>query len=81
MFCQYQFKKALEEQKELIIVDNTNIKKKDYEFYVSLGSEHGYKVYQKCLTTQFTSIHNVPEETVERMKKTFQVDETLPEYL
>ena len=78
--CKNAFQKALGESRDLIVVDNTNIKKKNYSFYVGLGKQHGYTVYQKCLTTSFGSIHNVPEETVQRMKLQFEADETLPEY-
>lgn len=64
----------------VIVVDNTNIVRKHYANYVKLAQEQGYEVFQVCLKTRFTNVHNVPEEKVQQMHDTFEVDSTLPHW-
>jgi predicted kinase len=81
-YCRYMFTRAVEDNKSLIVVDNTNIKKRDYKFYVDLGLQKGYKVYQKNLSggPTYKNVHDVPEDIVNRMRGDFQEDKDLPEY-
>src|SRR5690348_12592645 len=72
--CLWAFKEALKRGDEVVVVDNTNLIRKHYKEYVELGKAAGYKVYQKCLKTQFQNTHGVPAEKVEQMKATFQED-------
>lgn len=65
----------------LIMLDNTNMKKKDYEWYVRMAEFHGYKVLVETVG-EFTpdaielsfhrTTHSVPYEAIERMAKRFQ---------
>lgn len=93
--CKREFAESMSMGVDYLIVDNTNIRKKDYEYYVELAQEHGYKVYQaiprnrgmwdidECFRR---NIHNVPKETIQRMKDSFEDDPrlerlTLPSHL
>lgn len=83
----YYHQCALEEFERLvlagvpcIILDNTNIRRKDYKKYVDFGRKNSYTVFQKCFTGEYTSIHGVPIETVLRMRQTFEEDTELPHY-
>lgn len=78
--CLNKFEKAISDGVDLIVVDNTNIRKSWYKDYVRFGTEHGYKVFQKCLTTRFVNTHGVPEDKVDKMISDFEVDTDLPEY-
>lgn len=65
---------------EYIFVDNTNIKKEHYEKYIKAAKEHGYEVFQKVMTENYSSIHNVPPSVIERMKEQFEIDGELPHF-
>jgi len=76
--CKYNCIKAIEVEKELIIIDNTNIKLKDLKVYALLGQEAGYKVICHSITGMTaedsfkSNVHNVPLETCVRMLKAFE---------
>lgn len=78
--CVEAFKKALADDSEVIVVDNTNLVRKHYKIYLDLASKAGYTVFQKCLKTRFVNVHGVPESKVDEMAQSFQTDNTLPEY-
>jgi len=65
--CMHKYKNALELGTEVVIVDNTNTKAKDYTFYEDLAHEKGYMVF--CLIVENAhngkDIHNVPEATLQ----------------
>lgn len=78
--CLEKFSKALSEGADLVVVDNTNIRRDWYKDYVRLATEAGYKVFQKVLTTRYTNTHGVPEDKVGQMLADFQTDDTLPHW-
>lgn len=64
-----------------IVIDNTNIKKKDFAFYVEMAALFGYTVEYAQSDTEWAwnveecakrNTHNVPLFVVERMKNDFQ---------
>lgn len=66
---------------ELIIVDNTNIKRRDFQNYVNLAQLHGYKVEEITIggfDDEFVNIcfkrnqHGVPLEAIKRMAANFE---------
>ena len=71
-WCFYTVKKYMEEGRDKIAVANTFVKNKDYKRYVDLAKEFGYKVDIRTCTGNYQNIHNVPDETVERMRSKFQ---------
>jgi len=75
--CLSAFEKALAAGDNVVVVDNTNIRKSWYQDYVKLATAKGYEVFQKCLTTKFQNTHGVPEEKVADMIKNFEEDLTL----
>jgi predicted kinase len=60
-----------------IIIDNTNIKKKDYKHYLDLAQKYGYTVVikklewnvQECINR---NLHEVPAETILKMAQNFE---------
>ena len=71
-WCQAEFEKKLKEGRS-IVVSNTGIKKWEVEPYFKLAKQYGAKVTEIIVRSEdFGSVHNVPEETVERMKKNFE---------
>lgn len=56
-----------------IAVSNTFIKIKEYKPYVELANRFNYEVIIKICDGNYQNIHNVPTETIERMKRRFQV--------
>jgi len=77
---QTAFKAALARGDALVAVDNTNIHKGNYQFYVTEATKAGYEVYQKVLTTVFQNVHGVPEDKVTRMRDLMEVDTYLPHW-
>jgi predicted kinase len=64
--CQEKVRKFLENNKN-VIIDNTNIKKKDVKIYLDMAKEFGAEVQVIRVKSNFKSIHNVPQEVIERM--------------
>ena len=75
-----EFQEAIKHSVPIVILDNTNIKKKDYKDYVDYAQLAGYEVVQKVCSGDYISTHDVASEIVERMKNTFQEDTDLPHF-
>lgn len=67
-WCQKATEKAMQ-LNEAVIVSNTTLLKSHALPYIKLAKEHGYQIVIEHLTTQFKSIHDVPEKTIEKMKQ------------
>jgi len=71
--CKTRFIEGLDSNEPLIIVDNTNIKERDYKFYYLTAREHLYNVtfhtiLPGSVEQHFKSnVHNVPRATIELM--------------
>ncbi len=71
--CKYHACKAMDEGKELIIIDNTNIKISDYKIYALTAKEKGYKVISHAITGMSAeesaklNVHGVPVENCAKM--------------
>jgi uridine kinase len=67
-YCKTKFEAALAANTQLVICANTNTQQRDYKFYLDKAKEYGYTthvvVVERHLNT--TSIHNVPQETLDR---------------
>lgn len=71
MKCQARFTELLKDELvEGIIVSNTNTKPSDYKFYEDKAAEVGAMVFHLVVENRHggKNTHNVPEETIERMK-------------
>ena len=66
--CKKKFEDALKANVHLIIVSNTSTTLKEYKPYVDKAAEYGYTTHvvlvERHLGTK--SIHNVPQETLDR---------------
>jgi len=76
-YCKNKFLEALKLKDKLIIVDNTNIKLRDFSWYVKQADSFEYSVLICSIcggTTEehlSSNVHNVPLETIERMASGF----------
>lgn len=76
-YCKNKFQKAIEAGKN-IVVDNTNLTKKEYIDYIKIANENGYDVIVYSFvgltakeSFEFNS-HGVPLEKCEQMEKKYQ---------
>lgn len=70
--CKRTVEDYMIEGRDVIAVANTFIKRKDVQPYIDLAEEYGYKVIQKVCTGNYQNVHNVPQETVDKMRKKFE---------
>jgi predicted kinase len=77
-FCQDQFMKFIATGEPMIVVDNTNIKRRDFEFYTTTAKDNGYAVVTVIAEEMDPKVcfarnqHAVPLATIERMAATFE---------
>ena len=71
-FCQKETEIAMLKDIPVIAVANTFIKKKNMLSYYKLAEMYGYKVVEKICTGNYQNVHNVPCETIEKMRKEFE---------
>lgn len=76
--CQAKFRNAILNECEVIVVDNTNVRRRDFAFYVHAAREAGYKLYEITVGSLDVEVsytrnaHNVPLESIESMAKSFE---------
>jgi len=63
--------KSHKDKVDLIIVSNTSTTKSEADFYENLAKDNNYKVISLVLenVNNTESVHNVPEDVLERQKK------------
>jgi predicted kinase len=75
--------KAMTENAPLVIIDNTNTQKWEYQKYIDAANKYGYSVQQKMIgglskedveLYSERNIHGVPRNTIERMVQRFEPD-------
>lgn len=71
-WCQREVDKAMHQRKEAVIVSNTFIKRWEYQPYIEMATLYGYNVQIIECKGQFTSIHNVPEHTIAKMRANWE---------
>lgn len=81
-YCKLQFEMAIDQERQVIIVDNTHTLFYEYEFYKTKAKEAGYYV---CVLTvgeftdeaveryAVTNTHGVPVETIRKMRDRFKL--------
>ena len=74
-WCKNKVEKAMKEGKEKVVVSNTSTTEKEFEAYLDLAKEHGYQVVSMIVENRHgnKSIHNVPDDKMEQMKKRFEI--------
>lgn len=71
--CQDKFTNGLISNESFIVVDNTNIKEKDYKWYYLLAKQYNYNVIfhtilPGTIEQHFeNNVHNVPKNVIENM--------------
>jgi len=70
--CQEKVKWAMESGIATIAVSNTFCKKWELNPYWTLAHDYGYQVIEVVVKGNFKSIHNIPDEVMERMRLGFE---------
>jgi len=73
-WCQHECKRAMEWELKLV-VSNTFTQEWEMKPYYELAEKYGYKVFSLIVENRHggKNVHNVPEETLEKMKTRFEV--------
>jgi len=73
--CQLKVKDHMKVSDPLIIVANTSTTKKEMKPYYDLAEEFGYKVFSVIVENRHGGVseHNVPEETLKKMRNRFDI--------
>lgn len=74
-WCKHRVEFAMENNLERIVVANTFTQEWEMETYYELAKKHGYRVHSLIVENRHkgVSVHNVPEETLEKMKNRFEI--------
>ena len=74
-YCQGKTRSIMETGKD-VAVANTSTTKKELKPYYDLAEEFGYTVYSIVVENRHggVNVHNVPAETLEKMKTRFDVE-------
>lgn len=67
--CQEAVRRDLFINGENVVVSNTFTTQKELAPYIKMGTDAHYVVEQIILRSDFGSVHNVPRETVEKMRR------------
>lgn len=71
MWCAESTEKALANRYN-VIVSNTFCSQWEYSPYIDLGKKYGCKIQVIDLYGNFGNVHNVPQESIDRMKMRWQ---------
>ena len=73
-WCQDKFLNCLKNGQN-VIVANTSTTEKELIPYITTANEYGYLTFSMVVENRHggTNVHNVPEETLEKMKNRFSV--------
>jgi len=75
--CRENFKEALASGEALVIVDNTNIKLREFQWYIKFATDSGYNVAVHSIVgcsakeCHKVNVHGVPIEAIQRMIDNF----------
>jgi len=74
--CQQEAQKHCKRGTNVVLIDNTNIKKSDFDYYLKLSHQHHYKVVIIEMDERNANVlkrnhHNVPIETLKKMASMF----------
>lgn len=75
-WCFNKTKYAMQQNQETIVVSNTFTRKRELAQYMELANEFNYKVVSLIVENRHgnESIHNVPKETMEKMRNRFDIE-------
>jgi predicted kinase len=77
-WCQNAVRVGMETQGQKIVVSNTFTQENELEPYYKLAERYGYRVYSLIVENRHgesenTNTHNVPLETIQKMRGRFQI--------
>lgn len=55
-----------------VVVSNTFVKRWEMEPYYALADVYGYRVIERTMFGEYGSDHNVPKETIEKMRRSWE---------
>lgn len=70
LWCKLKVENDMKNGKN-IIVSNTSLVPSERKPYIDLAKKYGYQVEVIECNNEFQNIHNVPEETIKKMKNRF----------
>lgn len=75
-WCFNKTKTAIRNNEGVVVVSNTFTRKRELQNYIDLANEFNYKVISLIVENRHgrESIHNVPEETISKMKNRFDIE-------
>ena len=74
-WCQRKAKRFMKRGINRVIIANTSTTEREMKPYIHMAKTYGYKVFSVIVENRHGGInsHNVPEETLEKMTKRFQI--------
>jgi adenylate kinase family enzyme len=74
-WCFSQVKDWMQQEEEIIAVHNTFTREWEFEDYIKLAKQNGYRVHSIIVENRHDgkSVHGVPDETIQKMKDRFEV--------
>jgi predicted kinase len=74
-WCKRKCRRFMEKNINRIVIANTNTTEKEMQPYVDLAQQFSYKIYFIIVENRHDgiNIHNVPEETLNKMKNRFSI--------
>ena len=74
-WCKDMAEEMMENDSSKVVIHNTFTTKKEMEPYFDLAKKHGYRVFCVVVENRHggTSVHEVPKETIKKMKNRFEV--------
>jgi predicted kinase len=74
-WCRLRTEHQMEDGIEKIVVSNTFTQEWEMEAYYKLAEQFGYRVYSLVVENRHGGIntHDVPDETIEKMKNRFEI--------
>lgn len=74
-WCQRKCRRFMKKGIPVIVIDNTNTTERELTPYYDLARRFGYKTFSTIVENRHGGIntHNVPEETMEKMEKRFNI--------
>lgn len=71
-WCRRMAYRAMEESVANVIISNTTLTRGEAEPYIQYAIKHGYEVQSVLLEGRFQNVHDVPQETINRMRGRLQ---------
>ncbi|HRT03987.1 MAG TPA: ATP-binding protein [Candidatus Diapherotrites archaeon] len=74
-WCKRKCERFMKIGAEKVIIDNTLSSEWEIDPYIDMAKKYGYKVFSIIIENRHggISIHNVPEDTLEKMKNRFSI--------